>query len=322
MTILIAGATGLVGSALLREFKRLGSSVVGISSKDVNLLNRSATFDYIKNLSPRMIIDAAAKVGGIGATSNFPVEFLSQNVQIQTNLIDAAHHASVEKFVFLGSRCIYPRDCKQPIKEEYILTGALESTNSSYSIAKLAGIELIKAYRREYGHSWISVMPSNLYGPNDNFDLENGHVLGTLIRKIFEAKSLNSQVINLWGSGTARREFLHVDDLAKGVIYCSENYNSDSIINIGTGTDVTIKELAEIIAETINFNGEFIWDTSKPDGTMQKVLDIGKISKLGWKPTIDLEQGIKMTVEWYQENQLRNNSGKSEGFYYGSNRPI
>jgi GDP-L-fucose synthase len=308
MTILIAGATGLVGSALLREFKRLGSSVVGISSKDVNLLNRSATFEYIKNLSPRMIIDAAAKVGGIGATSSFPVEFLSQNVQIQTNLIDAAHHASVEKFVFLGSSCIYPRDCIQPIKEEYILTGALESTNSSYSIAKLAGIELIKSYRREYGHTWISVMPTNLYGPNDSFDLKNGHVLGTLIRKIFESKNLNLQTVNLWGTGEARREFLHVDDLAKAVVFCSENYDSDSIINIGTGTDTTIKELAKKIAEIIGFKGKFNWDTSKPNGTMQKLLDIEKITKLGWKPTIQLEQGLKMTVEWYQENHQRINS--------------
>ena len=310
MTILIAGATGLAGSALLREFKRLGSSVLGISSKDINLLDRSATFEYIKNLSPRMIIDAAAKVGGIGATSSFPVEFLSQNIQIQTNLIDAAHHANVEKFVFLGSSCIYPRDCIQPIKEEYILTGALESTNSSYSIAKLAGIELIKSYRKEYGRAWISVMPTNLYGPNDNFDLENGHVLGTLIRKIFESKNLNSQIVNLWGTGKARREFLHVDDFAKAVVFCMENYDSDSIINIGTGIDVTIKELAGKIAEAIDFKGEFIWDTSKPDGTMQKLLDTGKISKLGWKPTIRLEQGIKMTVEWYQENQQRSNFGK------------
>jgi GDP-L-fucose synthase len=310
MTILIAGATGLVGSALLREFKRLGSSAVGISSKDVNLLDRSATFAYIKNLSPRMIIDAAAKVGGIGATSSFPVKFLSQNIQIQTNLIDAAHHAGVEKFVFLGSSCIYPRDCIQPIKEEYILTGALESTNSAYSIAKLAGIELIKSYRKEYGHAWISVMPSNLYGPNDNFDIENGHVLATLIRKIFEAKNSNSQTINLWGTGVARREFLHVDDLAKAVIFCSENYDSDSIINIGTGTDITIKELAEKIAEIIKFTGEFIWDTSRPDGTIQKLLDIGKISKLGWKPTIPLEQGIRLTIEWYQKNQQSSNFGK------------
>jgi GDP-L-fucose synthase len=257
MTILIAGATGLVGSALLREFKRLGSSVIGISSRDVNLLDRLATFEYIKDLNPTMIIDAAAKVGGIGATSSFPVEFLSQNIQIQTNLIDAAHHAGVEKFVFLGSSCIYPRDCMQPIKEDYILTGPLESTNSAYSIAKLAGIELIKSYRKQYGHKWISVMPSNLYGPNDNFDLENGHVLGTLIRKIFESKNLNSKTINLWGTGAARREFLHVDDLAKAVIFCSENYDSDSIINIGTGTDITIKELAEKIEEAINFKGEF-----------------------------------------------------------------
>jgi len=309
MTILIAGATGLVGSALLREFKSLGSSVVGISSKDVNLLNRSATFEYVKNLSPTMIIDAAAKVGGIGATSSFPVEFLSQNIQIQTNLIDAAHHASVEKFVFLGSSCIYPRDCIQPIKEEYILTGALETTNSSYSLAKLAGIELIKSYRKEYGHSWISVMPTNLYGPNDNFDLENGHVLGTLIRKISESMNSNLHTVNLWGTGEARREFLHVDDLAKAVVFCSENYDSDSIINIGTGTDITIKELAKKIAEIMGFTGEFIWDTSKPDGTIQKLLDIGKITRLGWKPIIQLEQGLDMTIKWYQENYLRISSG-------------
>ena len=303
MTILVAGATGLAGSVIVRELTRIGRPVVGISSKDVDLLDRNATFNYLNKLKPNAVIDAAAKVGGISANNNYPVEFLSENIRIQTNLIDAAHSVKVEKFVFLASSCVYPKNCPQPIKEEYVLTGALESTNSAYAIAKLAGIELIKAYRKEFGHRWISVMPTNLYGPYDNFDLESSHVFPALIRKFIEAKKSNESLVKLWGTGKPRREFLHVDDLAKAIIVCLDNYDADQQINIGTGIDLTVAELAEKIAKNTGFNGIINWDAAREDGTPQKVLDIQKITNLGWKPTINLDQGIKLTVEWYLENK-------------------
>jgi GDP-L-fucose synthase len=303
MTILVAGATGLAGSAIVRELTRIGKPVVGISSKDVDLLDRDATFDYLNKLKPNAVIDAAAKVGGISANNNYPVEFLSENIRIQTNLIDAAHSAKVEKFVFLASSCVYPKNCPQPIKEEYVLTGALESTNSAYAMAKLAGIELIKAYRKEFGHRWISVMPTNLYGPNDNFDLESSHVFPALIRKFIEAKKSNADSVKLWGTGKPRREFLHVDDLAKAVIVCLDKYDADQQINIGIGIDLTVAELAEKISKSTGFSGSINWDVAREDGTPQKVLDIQKITNLGWKPTINIDQGIKLTVEWYLENK-------------------
>ena len=303
MTILVAGATGLAGSAIVRELTRIGRPVVGISSKDVDLLDRNATFNYLNRLKPNAVIDAAAKVGGISANNTYPVEFLSENIQIQTNLMDAAHSAKVEKFVFLASSCVYPKNCPQPIKEEYVLTGVLESTNSAYAIAKLAGIELIKSYRKEFGHKWISVMPTNLYGPNDNFDLESSHVFPALIRKFIEAKKSNANSVDLWGTGKPRREFLHVNDLAKAIIVCLDGYDSDQQINIGTGIDLTVAALAEKIAENIGFSGSINWDVAREDGTPQKVLDIQKITNLGWKPTINLDQGIKLTVEWYLENK-------------------
>jgi GDP-L-fucose synthase len=303
MTILVAGATGLAGSAIVRELNRIGRPVVGISSKDVDLLDRNATFNYLNRLKPNAVIDAAAKVGGISANNTYPVEFLSENIQIQTNLMDAAHSAKVEKFVFLASSCVYPKSCPQPIKEEYVLTGVLESTNSAYAMAKLAGIELVKAYRKEFGHKWISVMPTNLYGPNDNFDLESSHVFPALIRKFIEAKKANAKSVNLWGTGKPRREFLHVDDLANAIVFCIDNYDSDQQINIGTGIDLTVAELAEKIAKNTGFTGSINWDVARGDGTPQKVLDIQKITNLGWKPTINLDQGIKLTVEWYLGNK-------------------
>ena len=303
MTILVAGATGLAGSAIVRELTRISRSVVGISSKDIDLLDRNATFNYLDKLKPNAVINAAAKVGGISANNNYPVEFLSENIRIQTNLIDAAHSAKVEKFVFLASSCVYPKNCPQPIKEEYVLTGALESTNSAYAIAKLAGIELIKSYRKEFGNKWISVMPTNLYGPNDNFDLESSHVFPALIRKFIEAKKSNANSVKLWGTGKPRREFLHVDDLAKAIIVCLDNYDADQQINIGTGIDLTVAELAEKIAKNIGFTGSIDWDVTREDGTPRKVLDIQKITNLGWKPTINLDQGIDLTVEWYLENK-------------------
>jgi GDP-L-fucose synthase len=303
MTILVAGGTGLVGSAIVRELKRVNRDVVGISSKDVNLLDRDKTFAYIKKLNPTAIIDAAAKVGGIGGNNAFPVEFLTQNLQIQSNLMDAAHAAKTEKFVFLGSSCIYPRNCPQPIKEDYLLTGELEQTNSAYAIAKIAGIELIKSYRKEYGYKWISVMPTNLYGPNDNFDLETSHVLPALIRKFIEAKQNNKSEVTVWGSGTPLREFLHTDDLAKAVLLCMEKYDDAQQINVGSGVEISILDLANKIAEKFGFSGSIVMDANKPDGTPRKVLDITKVSNLGWKPTISLDQGIASTVEWYLENK-------------------
>jgi len=303
MTILVAGGTGLVGSAIVRELKRVNRDVVGISSKDVNLLDRDKTFAYIKKLNPTAIIDAAAKVGGIGGNNAFPVEFLSQNLQIQSNLMDAAHAAKTEKFVFLGSSCIYPRNCPQPIKEDYLLTGELEQTNSAYAIAKIAGIELIKSYRKEYGYKWISVMPTNLYGPNDSFDLETSHVLPALIRKFIEAKQNNKSEVTVWGSGKPLREFLHTDDLAKAVLLCMEKYDDAQQINVGSGVEISILDLANNIAEKVGFSGSIVMDANKPDGTPRKVLDITKVSNLGWKPTISLDQGIASTVEWYLENK-------------------
>ena len=303
MTILVAGGTGLVGSAIVREFKRVNRDVVGISSKDVNLLDRDKTFAYIKKLNPTAIIDAAAKVGGIGGNNAFPVEFLTQNLQIQSNLMDAAHAAKTEKFVFLGSSCIYPRNCPQPIKEDYLLTGELEQTNSAYAIAKIAGIELIKSYRKEYGYKWISVMPTNLYGPSDNFDLETSHVLPALIRKFIEAKQNNKSEVSVWGSGTPLREFLHTDDLAKAILLCMEKYDDAQQINVGSGVEISILDLANKIAEKVGFSGSIVMDVNKPDGTPRKVLDITKVSNLGWKPTISLDQGIASTVEWYLQNK-------------------
>jgi len=303
MTILVAGATGLAGSAIVRELTRIGMPVVGISSRDVNLLDRDATFKYLNKLKPNVVIDAAAKVGGINANNSYPVEFLSNNIQIQTNLMDASHAVNVERFVFLGSNCIYPKNCPQPIKEEYILTGVLEPTNSAYAIAKLAGIELIKSYRKEYNHKWISVMPINLYGPNDNFDLKSSHVFPALIRKFTDAVRNNFGTVTVWGTGKPRREFLHVDDLSKAIILCLNKYDSEEHINIGTGSDLTINELALKIAEISGFKGEIVWDSLQADGTPQKVLDIQKITNLGWKPSITLEQGIKSTIEWYLENK-------------------
>ena len=303
MSILVAGATGLVGSAIVRELNVTGKPNVGISSKDVNLLDRAATFKFVKEFKPDLVIDAAARVGGIGANNAHPVDFLTQNIQIQSNLMDAAHEAGVKNFVFLGSSCIYPKNSAQPIKEEYLMTGELEPTNSAYAIAKIAGLELIKSYRKQFGHKWISIMPTNLYGPNDNFDLQDSHVFPALIRKFVEAKKTNAPSVTLWGTGTPKREFLHVDDLAKAILICLEKYDSDQHINIGSGEDLSIKELALKVSKATGFDGEIIWDSTKPDGTPRKVLDVTKIKNLGWKPSISLDDGIIQTIQWYRENK-------------------
>ena len=299
MTVVVAGGTGLAGSAIVRAFEKTGAEVIGVNRSVVDLLDRDATIAYIKKVKPSIIVDAAAKVGGIGANNTFPVEFLVDNTRIQSNLMEAAHSADVERFVFLGSSCIYPRDCAQPIKEEYLLTGPLEQTNSAYAVAKIAGIELIKSYRKEYNHRWISLMPTNLYGPRDNFDLQHAHVLPALIRRFVEAKNSGAAKVTLWGTGSPKREFLHVDDLARAVVMASSQYDGNEHINIGTGEDLTIKELAELISRLAGFQGVIEWDSSKPDGTPRKVLDVTKAKSLGWSPEISLEDGIASTIEWY-----------------------
>jgi len=303
MTILVAGGSGLVGSAVVRTLRQANRNVTGISSNDVNLLDREKTFSFIQDLKPIAIIDAAAKVGGIGGNNAYPVEFLSQNLQIQTNLMDAAHNANVDKFVFLGSSCIYPKESPQPIKEEYLLTGELEQTNSAYAIAKISGIELIRSYRKEFGHKWISLMPTNLYGPNDNFDLENGHVLPALIRKFVEAQRSESREVTAWGTGNPLREFLYVEDLARAVILCLDRYDDAQHINVGTAEEISIKHLAEKIASKVGFKGKILWDNNKPDGTFRKVLDNQKILNLGWKPMISLDEGLTKTVQWYKQTK-------------------
>jgi GDP-L-fucose synthase len=305
MTVVIAGSTGLVGSALAEAFTESGHKVIGLNRSLVDLLDLEATKKIIQKIKPNLVIDAAAKVGGIGANNRLPVEFLSENLRIQSNLMEAAHAASVAKFVFLGSSCIYPRDCPQPIKEEYLMTGPLEASNSAYAIAKIAGIELINSYRKEYGVKWISLMPTNLYGPRDNFNLEGSHVLPALIRRFVEAVENGSGKVTLWGSGSPKREFLHVNDLAQAVLKTSEDYDSSMHLNIGSGSDLTIKDLAGKVAAAASFTGEIEWDTSKPDGTPQKVLDVSKIKALGWEPTIRLEDGIASTITWYKEASAR-----------------
>lgn len=302
MTIVVAGSTGLVGSALLMHFEKIGMKIVGISRADVDLFDKVSTIEFISSLKPTAVIDAAGRVGGIAANDQQPVEFLSENLLIQGNLMEAAHRAKVPRFVFLGSSCIYPRDAKQPIKEEYLNTGPLEKTNSAYAIAKIAGIELVNSYRKEFGHKWISLMPTNLYGPRDNFELESSHVLPALIRKFVDAKFNRSSSVTLWGTGNPRREFLHVDDLATAVEISLKSYDSEMHLNIGTGEDITIEELALLISELTGFQGEILWDSSKEEGTPRKLLDIQRVQKLGWRPQISLRDGIQSTINWYIQN--------------------
>jgi GDP-L-fucose synthase len=305
MIVIVAGATGLAGSAIFKAFESQGCEVIGINRSVVDLMDAQATENFIAHLKPSLIVDAAARVGGIGANNSYPVEFLSDNIAIQGNLMRAAHKANVSNFVFLGSSCIYPRDCAQPIKEEYLMTGPLEATNSAYAIAKIAGIEMVNSYRKEYGTRWISLMPTNLYGPRDNFDLATSHVLPAFIRRFVEAAEIGAEKVTLWGSGSSLREFLHVDDLAKAVVLASDNYDSNIHLNVGTGEDLSIKDLAQKIANAAGFTGQIEWDSSKPDGTPRKVLDISRIKALGWKPTITLDEGIASTIAWYKKANAR-----------------
>ena len=289
----------MVGSALARHFRELGHEVLGKSSRDLDFTDRIATIQELKKERPDSLIIAAAKVGGIGANSAFPVDFLSLNLQIQTNLMDAAHLADVERLLFLGSSCIYPKFAPQPIQEESLLTGLLEPTNEPYAIAKIAGIKLINAYRKQYGRKWISAMPTNLYGPGDNFDFETSHVLPALIAKFHDAKSREMNSVTLWGDGTPLREFLHVHDLAKACEILMKEYDDESPINIGSGQEISIHELAKIIAKTVGYGGKIEFDQSKPNGTPRKALQNNRISRLGWKPEINLADGISTTYEWY-----------------------
>lgn len=302
MSVVVAGHTGLVGSAIFETLQANGETVAGINSKVVDLLDRNRTFEFVHDVKPSLIIDSAAIVGGIGANNRYPVDFLSKNLQIQNNLMDAAHAANVERFVFLGSSCIYPRECPQPIKEEYLLTGPLETTNSAYAVAKIAGIELIKSYRKQFNRRWISLMPTNMYGPRDNFDLETSHVLPAFINRFVSARNQSADSVTLWGTGKPRREFLHTHDLAEAVLLAADKYDGDSHLNVGTGTDLTIKELAELVADSSDFRGEIHWDSTKPDGTPRKVLDISRLQALGWSPKISLKDGISETIRWFESN--------------------
>ena len=300
-SIFVAGHRGLVGSALVRKLTAGGfSHILTRARSELDLMNGAAVDEFVARQKPACVMIAAARVGGIKANNDEPVEFLLENLQIQNNLIRAAHEHGVRKLLFLGSSCIYPKHAPQPIPESALLGGPLEPTNEAYAIAKIAGIKLCQAYAREYGDNFISVMPTNLYGPNDNFDLEKSHVLAALLRKAHEAKLSGARELVVWGSGEPRREFLHVDDLAGACLFLLQNYDSPEVINVGTGVDLTIRELAELICEVVGFKGELTWDRSKPDGTPRKLLDISKIASLGWKPTIPLREGIARAYEWFK----------------------
>src|SRR6202162_2304944 len=304
--IFVAGHRGLVGSALIRRFDADGfGNLVKRERSQLDLADEEAVRNFFAQEKPAVVVFAAAKVGGIKANSDFPVEFLLDNLRIQNNIIRAAHDIGVRKLLFLGSSCVYPKHAPQPIPETALLSGPLEPTNEAYAIAKIAGIELCQAFAREYGANFISAMPTNLYGPNDNFDLETSHVLAALLRKAHEAKARKDQKLIVWGTGKPRREFLHVDDLASACLSLLEKYDSPEIINVGCGEDISIRELTELICDVVGFDGELAWDISKPDGTPRKLLDVTKISALGWKPAITLRDGIKRTCDWFVANFAR-----------------
>ncbi|MGO4784660.1 GDP-L-fucose synthase family protein [Cryobacterium sp. W22_MBD10_FK3] len=299
----VAGHRGLVGSAIWRRLQSEGfTDLVGRSSAELDLKDRDAVFAFFAETKPRYVVLAAAKVGGILANSTYPVDFLSDNLRIQVNVLDAALKHGVERLLFLGSSCIYPRLAPQPIREDTLLTGHLEPTNDAYAIAKIAGILQIQAIRRQYGLPWISAMPTNLYGPGDNFSPKGSHVLPALIRRYDEAAKSGATSVTNWGTGTPRREFLHVDDMAEACLHLMEHYDGPEQVNVGTGSDVTIREIADTIAHVVGFTGETLWDTDKPDGTPQKLLDVSKLAQAGWTAQIGLEDGLRSTVQWYRDH--------------------
>lgn len=299
--IYVAGHNGMVGSACLRELKKKGYDLVYKSSQDLDLRDFKSTFNFIKNEKPDAIVHAAARVGGILANDSYPYEFLMDNMLIQNNLIKSSFELNIKKFIFLGSSCIYPKLCKQPIKEEFLLTDSLESTNQWYALAKISGVKLIEALKKQYGLNYVALMPTNLYGPNDNFDLKTSHVFAAMIRKFHDAKVSNSKVI-LWGTGSPMREFLYVEDLAKAVVFSLENSLDHHLYNVGSQIDISIKDLSILMQDIIGFDGEIDWDKSKPDGTPRKIMDSSRIFNLGWKPQISLNEGIKLTYDWFISN--------------------
>jgi GDP-L-fucose synthase len=302
-TIYVAGHRGLAGSAIWRHLENEGfSNLVGFSSSELDLTHRPAVLEMMARITPDVVIDAAAKVGGIHANDTYPAEFLSDNLQIQLNVMDAAHQAGVARLLFLGSSCIYPKFAEQPIKESALLTGALEETNSAYGIAKIAGILQVQAMRKQYGHRWISAMPTNLYGPNDNYHPENSHVLAAFIRRFHEAKMSGAESVTIWGTGSPLREFMHVDDLASAVVFLLEHYDDPETINVGSGQEISISDLAKLIAEIVGFDGSINHDLSQPDGTPRKMLDSSRLHALGWKPRWELREGIADAYEWFSQN--------------------
>ena len=303
--IFVAGHRGLVGSAIVRKLTTEGfNNLVTADRKELDLANEAAVAAFFGREKPEIVVLAAAKVGGIKANNDYPVEFLLENLRLQNNVISSAHAHDVGKLLFLGSSCIYPKHAPQPIREDALLTGPLEPTNDAYAIAKIAGIRLCQAYASEYGENYISAMPTNLYGPHDNFDLNSSHVLPALLRKAHEAKTSGAREITVWGTGKPRREFLHVDDMADACVFLLQNYDSPEIINVGCGEDVSIRELVELICDVVGFDGELTFDTSKPDGTPRKLLEISKLKSLGWSPKIQLREGITRTYEWFIEHEL------------------
>jgi len=304
--IYVAGHNGLVGSAIVRNLKKNGYlNLILKTRQELDLLNQQAVANFFSKERPDYVFLAAAKVGGIHANDTYPADFIYQNLQIQNNIIHSAYLNKVKKLLFLGSSCIYPKNCPQPIKEEYLLTGKLEPTNEAYALAKISGIKMCQVYNKQYKTNFISVMPTNLYGPNDNFHPENSHVLPALIRKFHKAKINNDDNVTIWGTGSAMREFLHVDDMADACVFLMKNYNESEFVNIGTGVDITIKELAETIKEITQFKGQLGWDTSKPDGTARKLLNVNKLHDLGWSHKINLEDGIKDTYKWFNNQTIK-----------------
>jgi len=308
--IYIAGHRGMVGSAIHRQLIKNGfSNIVTQARKDLDLMDKSAVFNFFQENKPEFVFDAAAKVGGILANNSYPAEFIYQNLQIQTNIIHAAHKYNVKKLLFLGSSCIYPKECPQPMQENYLLTGPLEPTNDAYAIAKISGIVMCHAYYRQYGDNFLSIMPTNLYGPGDNFDLKTSHVLPALIRKFHEAKMNKLKSVTLWGTGIAKREFLHVEDMANASIFIMQNIEAKTVysqdithLNVGTGKDISIKELADLIREIIGYSGEITYDTEKPDGMLIKRLNVERLNNMGWKHNISINDGIRQTYQWYLDN--------------------
>jgi GDP-L-fucose synthase len=301
--IYVAGHRGMVGSAIVRLLRARGFTNLHLRTRaEMDLCDPAAVSDFYKKNRPDYVFFAAARVGGIMANSTLPVEFLSENLQIQLNLINGAYAHKVKKLLFLGSSCIYPKFAQQPIAEESLLTGSLEPTNEAYALAKICGIRLCQAYHSEYGANFISAMPTNLYGPEDNFDLETSHVLPAMIHKFHLAKQKAQASVTLWGTGNVYREFLHVDDLAQACLFLMENYDSPELVNVGCGQDITIREVAELVGKTVDFPGKIEWDTTKPDGTPRKLLDVSKLNKLGWKASTPLEEGLRATFKWWLEN--------------------